>query len=189
VIGTRRIRRERGGGYRLVLSEPERTLLRSLPEQAKDLVSEHEPLARRVFPPAYPTDHEADADYRRSAGATLLDRHRRSLDTVIATADKSRLDEAEAHDWLDALEVLRLVLGTHLDISEELEEVDEDDPRLPHFVVYQYLTELQNDVVEALIAGLPAEGTGAEPPDVADPDLGALGGLSAPDGLEGWLGP
>ncbi|HUO49476.1 MAG TPA: DUF2017 family protein [Acidimicrobiales bacterium] len=187
MIGSRRVRRDRSGRYRLSLSEPERTLLRSLPEQAKDLVTEQEPLARRLFPPAYPTDDEAEADYRRTAGASLLDRHRRSLDTLMDSVDAPGLDEAEAHDWLDALEVLRLVVGTHLDISEEFEEVDEHDPRLAHFVVYQYLTELQNDVVEALSAGLPVEGTGAEPPDVPEPDLGSLDGLSTPDGLEGWL--
>jgi len=69
--------------------------------------------------------------------------------------------------------------------------VDEDDPRLPHLVVYQYLSELQADVIDALAAGLPARGTGAEPPDVAESALEALGPLAPPDGLdglEGWLG-
>jgi Domain of unknown function (DUF2017) len=187
VIGTRRFRRDRSGRYRLSLSEPERTLLRTLPEQAKDLVSESEPTAKRLFPPAYPTDDAAEADYRASAGASLLDRHRRSLDAVMASVDASSLDEAQAHEWLDALEVLRLVVGTHLDVTEEPMEVDEDDPLLPHAVVYQYLSALQDDVVAALSETVPEEGTGAEPPELSALDLGGLD-LHAPDGLDDWFG-
>jgi hypothetical protein len=193
VIGSRRCWRDRSGRFRLSLSEPERTLLRSLPEQAKDLVAESEPVARRLFPPAYPTDEEAEADYRTSAGASLLARHRRSLDAVMDSVDLPSLDEVQAHEWLDALEVLRLVVGTHLDVTEEPMEVGEDDPRLPHVVVYQYLSSLQDDIVEALSATLPEEGTGAEPPDLPDLDAGGLGfGFGATggfDGLEGWLEP
>jgi hypothetical protein len=187
VIGARRCWRDRSGRYRLSLSAPERTLLRSLPEQAKDLVTESEPTARRLFPPAYPTDEEAEADYRSAAGASLLDRHRRSLDALMESVDERSLDDVQAQEWLDALEVLRLVVGTHLDVTEDPLDVDEDDPRLAHVVVYQYLSSLQDDIVEALSESLPEEGTGAEPPDLADPGAGGMGlGL---DGLEGWLEP
>ena len=189
MIGLRRFRRDRHGRYRLALSGPERTLLRSLPEQAKELVAESEPSAMRLFPPAYPTDAEAEADYRRAAGASLLDRHRRALDTVIATVDEGSVDEEQAHEWLDAIEVLRLVVGTQLDVTEELVELQADDPRAAHFAVYGYLSMLQDDIVTALSEDLPPQGTGAEPPEVDEAGLDAIGGLSPPDGLEGWLGP
>ncbi|HYA69174.1 MAG TPA: DUF2017 family protein, partial [Acidimicrobiales bacterium] len=89
----RRFRRDRNGRYRLSLAKPERQLLRSLPEQAKEVLHESEPSAERLYPPAYPGDADASAEYRRMAGASLLDRHRRALDTVVETVDDSSLDE------------------------------------------------------------------------------------------------
>jgi len=158
VIGMRRLRRDRHGRYRLNLSSPERQLLRSLPEQAKEVIHENDPSAIRLYPPAYPADGDAQAEYGRMAGASLLDRHRRSLDTVAATVDEPFLDEEQVHEWLDAMEVLRLVLGTQLDISEDIEEVPRDDPRAPQFAVYGYLSLLQTEIVDALAEGLPDEG-------------------------------
>jgi Domain of unknown function (DUF2017) len=166
VIGIHRVRRDRHGRYRLTLSKPERNLLRSLPEQAKEVLHESEPTAARLYPPAYPGDDEANAEYRRMAGASLLDRHRRALDTIVETVDDSTLDEAQLHEWLDGLEVLRLVLGTQLDVSEDMDEIETTDPRAPHFAVYGYLSMLQAEFVDALSQGLPDAGTGAQPPDV-----------------------
>jgi hypothetical protein len=165
VIG-RRFRRDRSGRYRLSLAKPERQLLRSLPDQAKEVLHESEPLAARLYPPAYPGDDDASAEYRQMAGASLLDRHRRALDTMVETVDGSSLDETQLHEWLDALEVLRLVLGTQLDVSEDTPRVDADDPRSAQFAVYGYLSMLQGEIIDALADGLDPAGTGAEPPTV-----------------------
>jgi hypothetical protein len=179
VIGLGRVRRDRHGRYRLTLSNPERDLLRSLPEQAKEVLHESEPTAARLYPPAYLGDPAAQEEYRRMAGASLLDRHRRALDTIAATVDDPTLDEGQLHQWLDGLEVLRLVLGTQLDVTEDMEEVDAGDPLAPQFAVYGYLSMLQGEIVEVLAEGLAPEGTGAEPPDIADDDGGGFG-------EEGW---
>jgi hypothetical protein len=158
--------RDHEGRYRLSLSGAERELLRSLPEQAKEVLHESEPSAERLYPPAYPGDDGANAEYRRIAGASLLDRHRRALDALAGTVDEPSLDEGQILEWLDALEVLRLLLGTQLDISEDAADVDAADPRAPQFAVYHHLSNLQDQIVVALAEGLPAAGTGAEPPDV-----------------------
>ena len=49
--------------------------------------------------------------------------------------------------------MLRLLLGTQLDVSEDITEVDADDPRADQFTVYQYLSMLQNEIVDALADG------------------------------------
>ncbi len=162
----RRFRRDRNGRYRLALAKPERQLLRSLPEQAKEVLHESEPSAERLYPPAYPGDPDASAEYRQMAGASLLDRHRRALDTMVETVDGASLDEAQLHEWLDACEVLRLVLGTQLDVSESEIQVSADDPRAAPYAVYGYLSMLQGEIIDALSAGLDPAGTGAEPPDL-----------------------
>jgi len=85
---------------------------------------------------------------------------------VVETVDDSSLDETQLHEWLDALEVLRLVLGTQLDVSEGSPQIEANDPRAAQFAVYGYLSMLQGEIVDALAGGLDPAGTGAEPPAV-----------------------
>jgi len=102
---------------------------------------------------------QAEADYREMMGAQLLHQHQRSLDTLSSTAGAATIDESEIHEWLDALEVLRLVLGTQLDVSEGATTVEDTDPRATQFTVYHYLSMLQEEIVDALAAALPDAGT------------------------------
>jgi hypothetical protein len=159
VIGPRRVRRDRRGRYRLALSAPERELLRWLPSQAQELLEDGDPSATRLFPPAYPTDEASQAEYAQMAGESLLERHRRALNTMRESVDSEMLDEVEAQGWLDALEVLRLVLGTQLDVAEDMAGVVDDDPAAPGLALYGYLSMLQGEIVDALAGTLPIEGT------------------------------
>ena len=124
-----RFRRDRQGRFRVGLEGPEQQLLSMLPRQVQELLEQDDPSTARVFPVAYTDDARAEADYREMMGAQLLQQHQRSLDTLAATAGAASIDEAEIHEWLDALEVLRLVLGTQLDVSEDGTMVDDTDPR------------------------------------------------------------
>ena len=112
-----RFRRDRQGRFRLGLEDPERNLLSMLPRQVQELLEQDDPSTARVFPVAYTDDARAEADYREMMGTQLLHQHQRSLDTLAATAGAATIDESEIHEWLDAVEVLRLVLGTQLDVS------------------------------------------------------------------------
>jgi hypothetical protein len=154
-----RSRRGRQGRFRIGLEGPEQQLLSMLPRQVQELLEQDDPSTARVFPVAYTDDARAEADYREMMGSQLLQQHQRSLDTLAATAAASSIDEGEIHEWLDALEVLRLVLGTQLDVSEDGAMVDDTDPRLAQFTVYHYLSMLQGEIVDALAAALPDEGT------------------------------
>ncbi|HUY21636.1 MAG TPA: DUF2017 family protein [Acidimicrobiales bacterium] len=164
VIGRKRFGRDRQGRIRPGLELPERELLRALPEQARELVEHDEPSAQRLFPVAYPDDEAAQAEYREMMGAQLLDHHRHALAVLTDTVDETSIDEDELHGWLGAVEVLRLVLGTQLDVSEDVVEIEPDDPRSDQFTVYQYLSMLQGEIVDALAAGLPKGGATAPDP-------------------------
>ena len=137
------------------LVAPERDLLRMLPAQARGLLGPHEPAARRLFPVAYADDAAAQAEYRDMAGDHLLEHHRHTLEVLERTVDAPWLDDDDLRAWLGALEVLRLVLGTDLDVTEDAEELDPADPRADRYAVYQYLSMLQGEVVDALVAALP----------------------------------
>jgi len=168
VIGHRRFVRDRHGRIRPGLETPERDLLRALPHQARELVEHDEPSAQRLFPVAYLDNAAAQADYRELMGTQLLEHHRQALDTLASTVDAATIDEDELHVWLGAVEVLRLILGTQLDVSEDFAEVDPDDPRVDQFTVYQYLSMLQGEIVDALAEALPTGGTGTDDPGRAE---------------------
>src|SRR5436190_1624534 len=110
-----------------------------------------DPSLRRLFPTAYPDDPERDREYRQLVGDELLDRRRASLDTIQATIDATTLSEDEVLAWMGAINDLRLVLGTRLDVSEETEPIPApDDPDAPMLVLYGYLGYLLETIVEAL---------------------------------------
>jgi hypothetical protein len=159
VISRRRFARDRHGRIRPGLEDPERQLLRMLPEQARELVDHDDPTAKRLFPLAYLDDEAAQTDYHEIMGAQLLEHHRHALDTLVSTVDSATIDIEELHTWLGAIEVLRLLLGTQLDVSEDMAEVDPADPRADQLTVYQYLSMLQNEIVDTLAAALPEGGS------------------------------
>jgi hypothetical protein len=146
---------ERGqeGGVELRLSRDERSLLAGLVEELRALLdgAPGDPSLRRLFPPAY---DEADDEraYRDLMGGELLDGRRAALDLVEQTVDRDRLSAEEADTWLQALNDLRLVLGTRLDVQEDtfLEELRPDDPRGPALAVYGYLSWIQEQLIAAL---------------------------------------
>ena len=146
------------GDFRLRLPQAERDLLRHLRTELGRLLdaAPGDPSLRRLFPPAY--DDEADeTEYRRLMRDELLDGRRRALQVLEETADRDRLSADEAQAWLTALNDLRLVLGTRLDVREEtlLHGLDPGDPRAPELALYAYLSWLQEGFVEAIGAGFP----------------------------------
>jgi hypothetical protein len=153
----RRIERDRSGDYRLRLPVEERELLRSLPAQLRKVLQTDDPGLRRLFPPAYVDDREAEDEFRRLMREELLEGKLAALGVVEETADAEHLTGEQLEAWLGALESLRLYLGTQLDVSEATyeQELDSDDPSAPALALYGYLSWLQEQAVEALSSSLP----------------------------------
>jgi hypothetical protein len=156
VSGRRRFSSDRHGRVHPNLSVDERELLASLPDQVLELIAEEDPSTRRLFPSAYPDDPEAEREYRALMGPSLLDHHRAALAAFSESVAADVVEANELEQWMGALEVLRLVLGTKLDVTEEMEHVAPDDPRAPGLALYGYLSMLQDEVVTALSRSLPA---------------------------------
>jgi hypothetical protein len=119
-----------------------------------------DPALARLFPDAYPDDPDATAEFRRYTQADLTAERRRRATLTLETLDRIKdggrlsLIAAEAAAWLGALNDLRLVLGTRLEITADEQEPGEsfgpDDPRTAYVPVYYYLGYLQETLVEAL---------------------------------------
>ncbi|HYZ10485.1 MAG TPA: DUF2017 family protein [Actinomycetota bacterium] len=157
------MQRTRRNRYRLRLSTEERELLRTLPRQLRDLLGTDDPALRRLFPPAYRDDPQRQAEYEGLVSPELSRERLDALAAMERTIDATELTEEEVTAWLTAVNDLRLVLGTRLDVTEELSEegLPEDDPRAPAFVVFVYLGWLEEDIVQALASGLPEGEEGA----------------------------
>ena len=152
-----RIERTRSGEIRLRLPAGEREVLRDLPRQLRELLDAGDGDLVRLFPPAYPDDPEGNAEYERLVHGELLAGKRRALAIVEETLDADRLDEEQLAAWVGALNDLRLVLGTRLDVTEETYAAPPDprDPRAPELALFAYLTWLQEQAVQALGSSLP----------------------------------
>jgi uncharacterized protein DUF2017 len=82
----------------------------------------------------------------------LLEQRLAQLDALEQTAHADRLDEEQLVTWMAAINSIRLVLGTELDVHEEDDpfEVDPAAPDAGLWLVYGALGYLLEDVVDAL---------------------------------------
>jgi hypothetical protein len=151
------IAKTRRGDFRVRLLPQERTLLRGLPNRLRELLGTADPSVARLFPPAYPDDPAAAEEYDRLVRGELVDGKLAALRLLEQTADAETLDSEQLGAWLGALESLRLVLGTQLDVTEETYGVplDARHPQAPELALYGWLSWLQEEVVAALASTLP----------------------------------
>jgi hypothetical protein len=136
------------GGVQLRFSPEERALLAAVASDLRAQLEDEfdDPSFRRLFPPAY-DDAEHEKAYRNLAGDELLDGRREALELLAATARNDFLSAVEADAWLRALNDLRLVLGTRLDVQEDTLI---DRPQSPELALYGYLSWVQEQLVAAL---------------------------------------
>lgn len=144
------IQPDKHGGFRLNLDPEERDLLRSLAPQFVELLDDpSQPVLERLFPPAYsgPQHIEKQDEYRRLMQEDLVERHRAELELLASTASAESLTEEQLLGWSRALNSLRLILGTYLDVSEDDERAN---PESSEEALYQWLTYLLGEAIEAL---------------------------------------
>jgi hypothetical protein len=150
VVGVR-IRRTAGGELRLQLPEEERMLLRGVAVSTRERLRDDDPALRRLFPPAY-DEAELEREYQDLTRNQLTTGREQALELLEATVDSAGQSPEEADAWLRALNDVRLVLGTELDVTEDLdwEAVGPDHPRVAELSLYAYISWIQEQLVEAL---------------------------------------
>ena len=71
-------------------------------------------------------------------------------ETLPGSGGRVELTLGQADAWLASLNDVRLALGTALDVNEDMpDELSPDDPRTAHLGVYQWLTFVQDALVQA----------------------------------------
>jgi hypothetical protein len=154
VLGRQRIRRTRGGGIKVELPEHERDVLRRVLPQLRELLTVGAPddRTKRLFPVAFPQDPEAEAEYRAYMHSELVTSRLSALDTIETTLDTKVLTEEQAVAWMQSINSVRLVLGSLLDVSEDLEiqDLPPDHPEIESYALYAYLSMLLDELIRVM---------------------------------------
>jgi len=125
-----------------------------------------DPALGRLLPDAHREDPALSAEFRRLTEHGLREGKAARLATAIAAllesdGDKVSLDQDQAQAMVVALTDVRLVLGERLGLrtdddadalQDRLEEASEDDPQLHLAAYYDFLTWLQESLIQALMA-------------------------------------
>jgi Domain of unknown function (DUF2017) len=147
-------------GFRINIDDGDREVVRHLLEEMRSLLlgpSDH-PALKRVFPAAYHQSQHAehDAEYQRFMREELVASRLTGIDTVIeALSAKPPLAEGQVLALAQALNGVRLVLGTVLDVGEDddpdgADALDPDDPLAAEQQLYGFLSWLLEWTVRAL---------------------------------------
>jgi hypothetical protein len=167
-------------GVEIQLEEVEVALLQSLAAQMIDFVSPQstdsddplvalvgidpsarmpeDPALQRLLPDAYRDDPDASAEFRRFTERDLRESKVRNATAVasgLADGGEVFISGDAVGPWLGFLNDTRLTLGARLELTEEnhddLADLPEDDPRAGLFQVYDWLTFLQESIVQRLL--------------------------------------
>jgi hypothetical protein len=145
------------GGFAFNIGEEERTLVsRLLTELSQLLMTESDdPRLVRIFPPAYhlADDADANAEYQRLMREDLVASRLSGIGTVNeALQAAGPVGEETMIAFVQAINGLRLVLGTMLDVDEDHdpEDVDDSDPLVGEHHLYNFLSWLLDWAVRAL---------------------------------------
>jgi hypothetical protein len=150
IFRNRRITRTKAGTIRITLPESEIDLLRHLLPQLRELLTEgSDERVRRLFPTAYVDDVDAQAEFERLMHDDLVASRIAAIATVEESLGVEEITDDQLEAWMSSVNSVRLVLGTMLDASEELDldRVAEDDPDIEGYVLYGYLGYLLDEMV------------------------------------------
>jgi len=142
-----------GIGQVLDLQAPQRLRAEVAADQLGALLDgePEDPALRRLFPAAYNDDPEREAEWQVLMGDDLRDSRRAALETLRVTATRTEITEDEVTAWMQAVNSIRLVLGTRLDVSEEdTGDRPPDDPNAQAFALYGCLSYLLDRTVDSL---------------------------------------
>ncbi len=157
-----------GRGFVLHLGKDERALLvRLLGELGELLTGEQDPeLLRRLFPVVHPDRPDREEEYQRLMRDELVTSRLAGIATVSevlgGSGRKVTLDEAQMTSFVQAVNGVRLVLGTLLDVTEDDEVAQPDLAESPEYHLYAYLSWILDSAVRAMSGALPGE-SGRDP--------------------------
>jgi hypothetical protein len=151
-------------GYRVNLSRIEQRVLQQAFDDLRVMLVNDDPSTRRLTPTAYVDDPALDEEYRQMIGDDLQASQLAAFDVVEHSIDGSTVSRDELESWMRSVNAVRLVIGTQLDVGEDMPSVDKSDPDYPRYVVYDFLSNLLAWIVGTLQSGPPPADEPGLPP-------------------------
>jgi hypothetical protein len=145
------------GGYRVNLGRLERRVLQQTFDDLRVLLAERDPSTRRLFPNAYVDQPKLEAEYQRLVGEVVAEQ---SIDGAV-------VDRAGLEQWMRSINAVRLVIGTRLDIAEDMAPVGRSDPDYAGYQLYEFLGQLLYWIIATL-----SSSPGVDPAAPGDPTDG-----------------
>jgi uncharacterized protein DUF2017 len=162
--------RNRDGSIEVRLADVEAQAVRQVAADILDELNDPGDAGlRRLFPPAYKDDRALESEFEKMTRDDLLTQKRAAARAVIDSIDSAStkrgrwttsLDEDATNAWLAVLNDARLVLGTRLDVKDDVEHqpLPTEHPDAPQHDLYVYLSSLEWALVDILLEALPTTG-------------------------------
>ncbi|MDP9302585.1 MAG: DUF2017 domain-containing protein [Actinomycetota bacterium] len=150
------LRRRADGTFGWNLAKNERDVLTHLARDFRALLTAEtpssDPSLQRLFPPARTDDPIEELEYERKVGDGLLATKLEQLNVLERCAGSRVLTEEDVLACMRAVNDLRLVLGTRLDVQEDSDPSDfaRDPERRSTFELYAYLSWLLESLIDAM---------------------------------------
>ncbi len=145
------------GGFVLRFGAEERALVSRLLDELRSLLVNpvDAAMTARLFPVVHPDRPDQEAEYQRLMRDELITSRLAGIDTVkdVLAGDgkKATFTEDQLVAFMQALNSVRLVLGTMLNVTEDDEaEIGDDAPLVPEYQLYAYLSWVLDSAVHAL---------------------------------------
>jgi hypothetical protein len=150
--------RAAGGGFALHFDADDREFLDRLMRELREMLTstDADPLLNRLFPTAFPDDAEKEAEYQRLMREELVASRVAAIDVasdVLGNDPDDRLDEDQLMAFMQAINAVRIVLGTLLGNDDDEAAAAADEADSPNHHLYNYLGWVLEWTVRALSAG------------------------------------
>ena len=146
----RYVTRKRNGRFAVSFPPHVMALVTNLADQLEGLLDDDRPELRRLFPTAYTDDAERDAGYQVFARNELIELRRANIERLRSTVDAATLSADDLSAWTHVVNDVRLVVGTSLDVGEDDDWPDPEDPRAGGFELYHFLGAVLSELVDAM---------------------------------------
>jgi len=149
--------RGRSGGFVLRLNVEERALVSRLLDELRALLTDpvDPAMTARLFPVVHPDRPDQEEEYQRLMRDDLVTSRLAGIETVkgvlAGTSKKVTFTEDQLVAFMQAVNSVRLVLGTMLGVSEDDDEdTTANTPIVPEYQLYAYLSWVLDSAVLAL---------------------------------------
>jgi hypothetical protein len=159
MVGNPKIVTRHGDGFTLHIGAEERQVVAGLLGELRGMQTDPDAAdaVARLFPVVHPSDPTEEEEWQRLMREELVTSRTAAIDTVVGVlrrpGRKVPVTADELHAFVQAVNAVRLVLGTVLEVAEDEDEVPPELLESPEYALYGYLSFVLDASVRVLSGG------------------------------------